>query len=86
MVVIFIRLVLAAGEIAHSDKFLQGRATSRHVLSLRYSYIFSIFFRFLVLYFFQDAVEYKKSSDCKCSLALFPPFFFHSDSILPQIT
>lgn len=85
LVVILVRLVLGAGEIAHGDKLLQGRATSRNVLSLCYSYVLSIFFRFLVLYFFQDAMEYKNSSDCKGSLP-FPSFFFHSGSILPQIT
>lgn len=53
LVVIFIRLVLGAGEIAHSDKLLQGRATSRHVLSLCYRYILPIILRFLVLYFFR---------------------------------
>lgn len=74
--VIFIRLVLGAGEIAHSDKLLQGRATSRHVLSLCYSYILSVFFRFLDVFFFQDAMEYKNSPDCKCSLLPFPPPFF----------
>lgn len=53
LLVIFIRLVLGAGEITHSDKLLQGRATSRHVLSLCYSYVVSVFFRFLVVFFFR---------------------------------
>lgn len=55
LVVIFIRLVLGAGEITRSDKLLQGRATSRHVLSL--CYIVSVFFRFLVVFFFSGYYE-----------------------------
>lgn len=70
-------------EIAHSDKLLQGRPSCKRVLSLWYSYIFSIFFRFLVLDFFHDAMEYKRSSNYKCSLPFPPPPFFHPGSMAP---